>query len=132
LLDGAVADQFGQRGAAVAAGDAAFREGADQRCPDEADHQRGEDAGLEACRHDPADHEGGHRNPRRGTRNSRSAWRRHQLLAAKFPRANSPEDGFKILSQVRNNPHEIRANAPKLWARPQIKWPGTRPGHDAS
>ena len=85
LLDGAVADQFGQRGVAVAAGDAVdrgddagkagFREGADQASADQADHQRGKNAGFQARRHRQADHEGRHRDPQRWTRDCRSALR---------------------------------------------------------
>ena len=111
--DGAVADQFGQRGVAIAAGnavdrgddagEAGFGEGADQRGADEADHQRGDNAGLQARRHRQADHESGHRNPQRGTRNWRSVWRRHWRPVARFPHVNSPEDGFKFLSRMQKS-----------------------------
>lgn len=111
LLDGAVADQLGQRGVAVATGDAVDRgddagearlgEGADQGRADQPDHQRRGDAGLQARRYRQADDKSGHRNPQRGARNRRSAWRSHLRLADRFPRSNSPEDGFEFLSQLR-------------------------------
>ncbi len=87
LLDGAVADQFGQRGVAVAAGDAVdrgddagetgFGEGADQRGADQGDHHSGQHAGLQARGDHQADDEARHRNPQRGTRDLRRLWRRH-------------------------------------------------------
>ena len=111
LLDGAVADQVGQRGVAVAAGDAVdrgedvgeagFGEGADEGRADQADHQRGGEAGLQAGCDRYADDEGRYRNPQRGAGKSHSAWRSHLRLAARFPQSNSPEDGFKFLSQLR-------------------------------
>jgi hypothetical protein len=102
LLDGAVADQFGQSGVAVVAGDAVDRgdDAGEARLGESAYQSRG-NAGLQACRYRQADDESGHRNPQRGARNRRSAWRSHLRLADRSPRSNSPEDGFEFLSQLR-------------------------------
>jgi hypothetical protein len=78
LLDGAVADQIGQHGVAVAARDPvdggndprqpAFGENSDCDGAEERYDEGRKHAGLQACRHRKADNEGRHRNPQGGTR----------------------------------------------------------------
>ena len=104
-LDGAVADEVGQCGVAVATRDAvergddaretAFGENSDRDGAEQADDKRCLETSLQG-RHDcEADNEGRHRNPQRGTRDRRSDWRRHFLFTrGEIPPLKSLQYGF--------------------------------------